>query len=347
MKNRKLSAKICSLVLALALALCCLPTAIAAENEITVDFSFYDGAIVIPKSEITVYDGIAEEYGYEVQSADHNKIATDAPTVFDVIVAAHEAYYGDDFTKETAKNYLAMSGSFMTKAFGISTSNLGFCVNDKVANDGIYNESYYSYTSYSCDTAKISDGDYISFYTYKSSYWADYYITPSASEIEAVSGEEFTFSVSGYSVVYYGSSTEETIKANTAAMKGLDVYATTDFEAYTKVGTLDENGEITLSFEELGTVYLCISGSYNDAYMGACPVVANWVEVTVTEPDGAVYLTKGFDISLNENEASVTFNFSLTYFDIMGKGPDKTENFSYEITCPLIVSILKIFASIF
>ena len=64
MKRTNLAAKICSLVFALAMALCCLPAAFAAEDEITVSFSFYDGAIVIPKTELTVTDGTAEKYGY-------------------------------------------------------------------------------------------------------------------------------------------------------------------------------------------------------------------------------------------------------------------------------------------
>ena len=72
MKSRKITVKICSLMLALAMALCCLPAAFAAEDEITISFSFFDGTVVIPKGELKVTDGIAEKYGYQLSEKDHN-----------------------------------------------------------------------------------------------------------------------------------------------------------------------------------------------------------------------------------------------------------------------------------
>lgn len=343
---RKNAKKICSLALALAMALCCLPAAFAAESEITVSFSFYDGAVVIPKSDIAVYDGIAEEYGYALTN-------TEDITVFDAIVAAHKAYYGDEFTAETAGNYLAMSYGFMTKAFGLATSSLGFCVNDEVPHDGIFNEAYNSYTGYSCDQAAVADGDYVSFYTYKDSMWFDYYMTLSDSEINAVTGEEFTVSATGYSVMWYGCYTEEDKAENTYPMAGLEVYSTTDFETYTSIGTLDESGAITLSFDEAETVYLCIMGSFDDPNTGEIPVIANWCEVTVSDPEptyeNAVYIPKSLDIAVDTEsaEGSAIIRFTIGYFDIKGEAPEKNECFTLEITFAPLVALIEFLSGAF
>lgn len=340
---KKLATKICSLALALALALCCLPSAFAAENEITVSFSFYDGAVVIPKTDdLKVYDGIAEEYGYTLSS-------NGGITVFDAIVAAHKGYYGEAFTAETAGDYLAMSYGFMTKAFGLATSNLGFCVNDEVPNDGIFNEAYNSYTGYACDTAAITNGDYVSFYTYQSSYWADYYVTLSANEIDATAGKEFTVAATGYSVMWYGCYKEEDRAAYTYPMAGLDVYTTTDFNTYTKVGTLDEKGEITLTINEIGTTYICVMGSFEDPMMGSCPAIANWCEVTVSEPEGAIYIPNSIEVEADTETADgvAALHFTIGYFDITGEGPDKTECFTIEITFAPLVCLIKFLASAF
>ena len=94
-----------------------IPTVLATDNSVTVNFSVFDGSVIMPNEKITVYDGIAEEYGYELASADHNGNPVNGITIFDVVVAAHKKLYGDAFTPETANNYLVMTYSFMTKSF--------------------------------------------------------------------------------------------------------------------------------------------------------------------------------------------------------------------------------------
>lgn len=354
MKNRKFTKTLCSLVLALALALCCLPVAFAAENEITVDFSFYNGAVVIPKTEVTVYDGIAEEYGFTMSATDHNGVTIDGPTVFDAIVAAHKAYYGDDFTEETSGNYLSISYGFVTKAFGVKSSALGMCVNDVVPHDNVFVDAYNSYTGYSFDACVINEGDYVSIYTYQDkSYYADYYITLSDNEIKTVTGEEFTLSATGYSAMWYGCSKEDTITSQTYKLAGLDVYLTTDFKLYSKVGTLDENGEITLSFDNVGTVYLCVMGDFEDPYMGIVPTVANWCEVIIKEPEepvyeDALYIPNRLDITVeaNPDEGRIVLNFIMNFSDIKTDVPDKTESISFEINVSWFSKIIEFIAGL-
>lgn len=350
---RKHAKRLCSLALALALAmaLCCLPAAFAAENEITIDFSYYDGAVVIPKSELKVYDGIAEEYGYQLRNSE-------STAVFDAIVAAHKAYYGEAFTAETANDYLVMHDGFITKAFENSSASLGFFVNDEMPNDGIFNEGFNSYTGYACDQALLAEGDYVSLFTYKDPMWSDYYMVVSESEIEVLTGEKFTVSATGYSAMWYGCYREEDRANYTYPMNGIDVYSTKDFDEYTKIGTLDENGEITLSLDEAGTVYLCMEGSFEDPYMGTIPVVANWCEVTVSEPEiepepeptyeNAFYLPNSIDLDIVADSDSGIVEISLVigFFDVKGEAPDKTENFCVVFNAGMLIGIFEFIAGV-
>lgn len=346
---KKLAKKVCSLALALALALCCLPAAYAAENEITVSFSYYDGAVVIPKSNLAVYDGIAEEYGYTLRGIEDI-------SVFDAIVAAHKSYYGDEFTAETANNYLEMSAGFITKAFKTPSASLGFFVNDAMPNDGVFNESYNSYTGYACDQAAIADGDYISLFAYKNSMWLDYYMVISDSETEVITGEEFTVSATGYSAMWYGCYREEDRAAYTYPMAGIEVFSTADFETYSKVGTLDENGSTTLSFDKAGTVHLLLQGNFEDPAMGKIPVVGSWCKITVSEPEpepeptyeDAFYLPKSFDVSVDteSKEDSVILSFTIGFFDFNGEAPEKCERFTFEITCPVLITLIEFLSDI-
>lgn len=321
--------KIVSLILVSAMLLCIMPTAFAEGAGIAVDFAFYDGTVVMPKQELTVTDGIAEEYGYTLSEKDHSGKAVEGITVFDVIVAAHEKKYGDAFTAETAGNYLVMSSGFITKAFGVSASSLGFAVNNASPHDDVYVEAYAGYTGYACDTAVVESGDYVSMFKYLSSYWDDVYPSFDKTEISVVEGKEAVASLSGYSIVYYGCSKTEVIERMTAPLNGVDVYATTDFVNYELLGKTDENGEIAFSFDKEGKVWLCAYGSHDDKTLGKIPVIANWCEVSV-EKDTGIYLPKGLDIAVTDENGVVSITFDLHLFDIKGDFADKTESLVWE-----------------
>ena len=78
-----------------------------------------DGAFITPPHEITVTDGIAEEYGFAVPETDHTGEKIDSPTFLDAMVALHKEIYGEAFTAETAGEYLELgSYGYLGKAFG-------------------------------------------------------------------------------------------------------------------------------------------------------------------------------------------------------------------------------------
>ena len=78
----------------------CVVTVLPKKNAetVSVTFSVSDGTIIIAPEALEVEAGIAKAYGYQVASVDHNGNRVEGATVMDAIVAAHKAYYGDEFT---------------------------------------------------------------------------------------------------------------------------------------------------------------------------------------------------------------------------------------------------------
>ena len=326
MSVRKSSAAIISVILAAAMLLGCISTAFAAGNgSISVGISFYDGGFVIPKETVEVKDGIAEEYGYTVAEKDHNGKDVDYITVFDAVVALHKAYYGDKFTAETCKNYLNNSGSMITKMFGKSATSSGFTVNDVMPNDGIYNEKHHSYTGYVADTARIVNGDKVALFTYKDSYWGDYYTQFDSSEKTVTVGEKINFTVTGYSIMWYGFADKATIEQNTLPMSCLDLNMIQYVDGKPvdkKVGTLNWRGMASYTVNEPGVYYFYASGSYIDEEEEEeTPVIGNICTVTVkdlpadySKVDAAVAAVPA-DLSIYTDESVAALNEALANVD--------------------------------
>ncbi len=273
-----------ALLLAATLFVALIPTVSASENEITVYFNVFDGTVLMPKEKITVPDGIAEEYGYITAESDHNGNSVDGATVFDAIVSAHKKLYGDAFTPETCENYLVMTSSFITKSFGRDTASSGFFVNDRMPNDGIYNEGYGSYTGFACDTAVLEENDIVTYFFYQDlNMWSDYKADFEEDEITAKVNEKITVCVTAFSS-WYGNATEETIKANSIAANGCKLYCENSDGSFTQIATLDENGKADLSFNDAGEYTIYVAGTLTDAY-GESPVVIDWATINVEKEE--------------------------------------------------------------
>lgn len=327
MSVRKSSAAIISVILAAAVLLGCISTAFAAgDGSISVGISFYDGGFVIPKETVEVKDGLAEEYGYTVAEKDHNGKNVDYITVFDAVVALHKAYYGDKFTAETCKNYLNNSDSMITKMFGKSATSSGFTVNDVMPTDGIYNETYHSYTGYSADAARVVNGDKVALFLYKdNSYWSDYYTQFDSSEKTVTVGEKIDFTVTGYSIMWYGFADKATIEQNTLPMSYLDLNMIRYVDGKPvdkKVGTLDWKGAAFYTVNEPGIYYFYASGSYIDEEEEEeTPVIGNICTVTVkdlpadySKVDAAIAAVPA-DLSVYTDESVAALNEALANVD--------------------------------
>ena len=243
-----------------------------------------DGAFgLFTPQRIEVADGIAEEYGYTVSTE-----AT-APTVFDALVAVHEAKYGSAFTEETAKDYLDIKDGWITTAFSQPAGGTGFKVNSKTPADD-------NGTGYTADKAELKSGDIVEFWFYMDTdCWSDKYSTFDATEKTVKVGESFTLTLStvGYdetATPVNGADENNYITVNTVNENdGSLSEALYDAEG-TEI-TPDENGEISLSFDEVGTYIVTANGFITDeiiidwqTYETAeipCPITAPFCVVNV------------------------------------------------------------------
>lgn len=133
-------------------------TAVATVNYTTQMYSMF--APLAPQYGVTVAGNLAESYGY-----------TDAVeggvSVLDVLVAAHEAAMGEEFTPETARMFLDCADSgFVTTIFGDANSATGF----------IYNGSYPGGNNGTTVTTQpVYSGDTIDFFFYQDTeYYMDF-----------------------------------------------------------------------------------------------------------------------------------------------------------------------------
>ncbi len=332
--KRLLSALLCA-----ALLVCCAPIALAAEDTATVMFWFADGDKITTALDLTVSDGTAESFGYTVAEKDHNDAAIETVSALDVVVAAHKAVYGDAFTAETANDYLAVSAGFMTKAFGVPTSNLGFVINDATPHDDTYVQAYGGYTGYAIDTARVQDGDRVCLYTIQDSYWSDVLPLFDKTTVETAVDEAFTLSVSGYSVVYYGCSTQDAIDEKTSALNGVTVECTQDFKSFEPVGTVDADGKLSVTLSEAGTYYLVARGTFDDEEMGELPLIANFCTVEVKEPEpeepdlsGAKYIPIFVRPVICFKNQAFTFGIRVFFHDFNKIAPDKSTAYTVSIS---------------
>ncbi len=261
----------------------CKVTVTAPQKEVfaAVSFALSSGELSVPKKEITVSSLDAEKLGYETAATDHNGKPVESVTVFDVITAIHREIYGEDFVKNPEK-YLVMSSSFITRAFNQSSALWGFTVNDIMPNDGIFNPDFGGATGYACDTARVNDGDFISFFMYKDSrYFEDLYPLFDAQNYTANVGEKFTINLTGYGIMMHGINTIDEIKTKYAtALNGVEIFAVINDENVS-LGKTDKKGNAKIKFTEEGEYTIFASGQTADGI----PVITNFATVKVQKND--------------------------------------------------------------
>ena len=143
-----------------------------------------------------VSSDMAESYGY-TDGIDQTK----GVSALDAMVEATKEIFGDDFTKETAENYLKVSEfGYVTKLFGEDTTANGFLVNGGYANDGT-ESSWGGYNGLTVTTTELSNDDVVDFFVYgDQTSWTDSY---SYVEVEddMLNGAKYTVTVKGTSVM--------------------------------------------------------------------------------------------------------------------------------------------------
>ena len=255
------------------------------EKTITVTASMQaENTFMLVPQKLSVSSGLAESYGY-------TDAVTDGVSALDVLVKVHEVLFEDDFTEETKDTYLSVSSSGWATTVAGLTDSFSFAVDGEYPCDrsGEYNASY-GYTGYMINQAPVTNNGSVEFFFYQDSSWMDYYTwftDASGSRLDAITvtaGESFTLGLDGYMYAYGGSLTPEDRVKQGAALDpdGIQIcMADAKTGELTPVDgkTVDENGKVTLSFEQAGTYVLsAIGDEYTD-------IVSPWLKVTVTRSE--------------------------------------------------------------
>ena len=210
-------------------------------------------------SELT--GGEAEKYGYT------DKV--EGVSALDALVVSHELTFGDDFTPETAKNFLEVGSSgFITKLYGTETYVCGFYVNAGYPNDGTKAPSGPGYNGTTVVNTKLNDGDTVDFFFYADEdAYSDYYTWIDVPET-MVTGEAITVTVKGFFAVEgYRYKDAAELKAAARPLEGVGL-AWVDADGYIKPikGVVtDEDGQATFTVGSEATGYL-VAQSGDDVY---------------------------------------------------------------------------------
>ena len=206
-----------------------------------------------PKFGYEVSSDLAESYGYTD--------AVEGVSVLDVLAAAHELVYGENFTQETAEDYLAVSGNRVTKQFG-SVFPAVFFLNRAYANDGTQGPDG-RYNTVPAGAQEVQDGDLIEFFFMEDNTPGDIYNWFTGTNRRysrsylTFTGRNLKLTLKGYPVYYaYGfANATEMVNCNALYVNGAQIY-TVDMEtgALTAIdgAVTNRNGEVTLKFTEPG-----------------------------------------------------------------------------------------------
>ena len=222
----------------------------------------YGAFMVAPAFGRVVSSDLAESYGY-TDAVDFSK----SVSALDVFVAAHQDMFVEEYTAETAADYLVVSNTGWTsKLFGVETTANGFMLNGGQPNDG-GEMGQYGYNGLMVNQTPVATGDLVDFYIYQDqSNWSDMYAYVDAPATVSA-GEAFEVTVKGASTL--GASSYIDGAAFKASMTGLedDSVALVDIAtgALTPLtGAADKDGKLTITLPEVGEYYLAPFSVYDE-----------------------------------------------------------------------------------
>ena len=265
--------KTLSILLVFVIVIGMLPTSIFATDTkgVNVGLAVVDcvnGNVEVMRKELTVEPGLALEY-LDGQYGDSIgltvEIGENDVTPIDVLVAAHLAEYGDNFTDSTAEDYIT-GFDYCSKMFGVD-SEVTYTVNGimpYMPMSDPNNTSGYD-IGYAINQYIVQPDDEICFYRIDySAYPPSVFASFEETEYEVYTGEELSINLGFCATMSYS---EELIAASNTEIYILNE----DGSVGEKTNYItDENGNVNISFETAGTYYLTCKGeiSYYDAMWG-------------------------------------------------------------------------------
>ena len=231
------------------------PIAISAivQNESNTYTNVFDGLKVSPKE--------AAEHGYFKAEA-----FADKTTVLDALVAIHHEMYGADFDANP-ENYLVVpENGFITKIFGVTTSDLGYYVNNVYPVDGTGMGTV-------ANTTVLNNGDVLNIFRYFNQDYKAIYMSFDQKKVEARTAQEFTLSLKGEKTLADWSKKKDAYAGAKVAVKDADGNVVA--EAVT-----DKDGVAKLTVEKAGKYSATVTALAEDE-TSSKQFIAPYAEVTV------------------------------------------------------------------
>ena len=231
------------------------PIAISAivQNESNTYTNVFDGLKVSPKE--------ATEHGYFKAEAFANKT-----TVLDALVAIHHEMYGADFDANP-ENYLVVpENGFISKIFGVTTSDLGYYVNNVYPVDGTGMGTV-------ANTTVLNNGDVLNIFRYFNQDYKAIYMSFDQKKVEARTAQEFTLSLKGEKTLADWSKKKDAYAGAKVAVK--DAEGNVVAEAVT-----DKDGVAKLTVEKAGK-YSATVTALADGEIVSKQFIAPYAEITV------------------------------------------------------------------
>lgn len=231
------------------------PIAISAivQNESNTYTKVLDGLKVSHKE--------AAEHGYFKAEA-----FADKTTVLDALVAIHHEMYGADFDANP-ENYLVVpENGFISKIFGVTTSDLGYYVNNAYPVDETGMGTV-------ANTTVLKNGDVLNIFRYFNQDYKAIYMSFDQKKVEARTAQEFTLSLKGEKTLADWSKKKDAYAGAKVAVK--DAEGNVVAEAVT-----DKDGVAKLTVEKAGK-YSATVTALADGETVSKQFIAPYAEVTV------------------------------------------------------------------
>ena len=231
------------------------PIAISAivQNESNTYTNVFDGLKVSPKE--------AAEHGYFKAEA-----FADKTTVLDALVAIHHEMYGADFDANP-ENYLVVpENGFISKIFGVTTSDLGYYVNNVYPVDETGMGTV-------ANTTVLKNGDVLNIFRYFNQDYKAIYMSFDQKKVEARTAQEFTLSLKGEKTLADWSKKKDVYAGAKVAVK--DAEGNVVAEAVT-----DNDGVAKLTVEKAGKYSATVTALADDE-TASKQFIAPYAEITV------------------------------------------------------------------
>lgn len=235
------------------------PIAISAivQNESNAYTNVFGGLKVSPKE--------AANHGYFKSEAFANKT-----TVLDALVAIHHEMYGAEFDENPEKYLVVPENGFIKKIFGVSTSDLGYYVNNAYPVD----EKGMGTVA---NTTVLNNGDVLNIFRYFNQDYKAIYMSFDEKNVETKASQEFSLTLKGEKTLADWSKKKAAYAGAKVAVK--DAEGNVVAEAVT-----DKDGVAKLTVDKAGKYTATVTALAEDETVSK-QFIAPYAEITVNEKE--------------------------------------------------------------